>query len=421
MKTCRPSTALMTAAVLFSLFIPLPSSALDVRRYQRQDEAPRVFIDCHQCDMNYIRREISFVTFVRDRKSADVYMMVSIRQTGSGGREYVVDFLGQGAYIDLQSTMKYVSSPDDSADKERRGLARIMKIGLVPYAAKTPVGDFLNVNFEGRQAGILRDDRWNSWVFSAGVSGSLSGESVRRFASLSGSFSANRITRGSKLRLGLSGSLRDSYYQLEEGDISATMDSESFSGLYVVSLNEHWSAGSWLSVSSSSYSNIALSVNPAPALEYNFFPYSDSARRQLRFLYCVGVNFYRYAEETIYEKTRDTILGHSLSVAFEIKEPWGYISTSLSGSSQISDLSKNRIAFYSGVSLQVVKGLALNFSGRYSRINDQVYLPMRAATNEEVLLQLRESATSYTYGLSVGVSYTFGSIFSPVVNPRFGS
>ena len=29
-------------------------------------------------------------------------------------------------------------------------------------------------------------------------------------------------------------------------------------------------------------------------------------------------------------------------------------------------------------------------------------------------------ATNYNYRFSVGVSYTFGSIYSSIVNPRFG-
>ena len=37
----------------------------------------------------------------------------------------------------------------------------------------------------------------------------------------------------------------------------------------------------------------------------------------------------------------------------------------------------------------------------------------------EVLLQLRELKTSYRYDISVGLSYTFGSIYNNVVNPRF--
>ena len=41
-------------------------------------------------------------------------------------------------------------------------------------------------------------------------------------------------------------------------------------------------------------------------------------------------------------------------------------------------------------------------------------------TDEEILLRQRELATSFQYFVSLGVSYTFGSIFSNVVNPRFG-
>jgi hypothetical protein len=42
------------------------------------------------------------------------------------------------------------------------------------------------------------------------------------------------------------------------------------------------------------------------------------------------------------------------------------------------------------------------------------------STLEEILLRRRQLATRYSYYGSVGLSYTFGSIFSNVVNPRFG-
>jgi len=417
----RPTAVrLAMAAILLGLVAGGSFGGQIVPAGEFKEEAPKIFIDCHQCDMNYLRKEITFVDFVRDRKSADVCIIVSIRLTGSGGREHTMEFLGRNSYIDIKNTMKYVSNPDDSDDDQRRGLARVLKIGLVPYAAKTSVGDFLDVNFEGRPATILRDDRWNSWVFGAGVSGSLSGESTKRFTTVNGWLSANRITRESKLRLGLSGRVSDSFFELEEETITSTVDSQSFSGLYVVSLSEHWSAGTWLSVASSSYSNIALTVNPAPAVEYNFFPYSESTRRQLRFLYRLGLSFNKYMEETIFGKMKENILGHTLSVTFEVKEPWGHISSSVSGSTFLSDFAKNRLEFYSGVSLRLVKGLALNFNGRYSRIHDQVSLPKEDASLEEILLQQKQLATNFSYGLSIGVSFTFGSIYSPVVNPRFG-
>jgi hypothetical protein len=39
----------------------------------------------------------------------------------------------------------------------------------------------------------------------------------------------------------------------------------------------------------------------------------------------------------------------------------------------------------------------------------------------EVLLRLRELATEYSFDFGVGLSYTFGSIYNNVVNPRFGN
>jgi hypothetical protein len=35
-------------------------------------------------------------------------------------------------------------------------------------------------------------------------------------------------------------------------------------------------------------------------------------------------------------------------------------------------------------------------------------------------LRLRQLATSYTYFINLGLSYSFGSIFNNIVNPRFG-
>jgi hypothetical protein len=67
-----------------------------------------------------------------------------------------------------------------------------------------------------------------------------------------------------------------------------------------------------------------------------------------------------------------------------------------------------------------VRGLAFTVEGNVSRLRDQISLPRRGATEEEVLLELRELRSGYQYGLSFGVTYTFGSIFSAIVNPRFG-
>ena len=65
---------------------------------------------------------------------------------------------------------------------------------------------------------------------------------------------------------------------------------------------------------------------------------------------------------------------------------------------------------------RAVGGAELNAS----RIRDQLSIPARGATDEEVLLRLRRLQSGYEYSLSVSLTYTFGSIFSSIVNPRFG-
>jgi hypothetical protein len=370
--------------------------------------------------MDFIRNEITFVNFVRDRQIADVHVLVTIQLTGSGGREYSLDFIGQNAYYDIRNTLRYVSNQTDTDDEQRRGMVRVLKMGLVPYAAKTAIGDFLNINLDRKVPAEVTEDTWHSWVFNVGVSGSVSGEKSKDFASASGYFSANRVTPQKKLRMGVLANLNSSRFDLESGPITSSADSESFGGIYVVSLNEHWSVGSWLSVYSSSYSNISWAVNPAPAIEYNYFNYAESTREQLRFLYRIGYSFNRYHEETVFRKMQESVLVQTLSVTLEIKQPWGNISSSLSGSNFLTDFSKNRVEFWSGISLPLFRGLAISFNGQYSRIQDQISLPLTAASEEEILLGRKMLPTSFNYGLSVGVSYTFGSIYTNVVNPRFG-
>ena len=55
------------------------------------------------------------------------------------------------------------------------------------------------------------------------------------------------------------------------------------------------------------------------------------------------------------------------------------------------------------------------------RINDQISLKKENASQEEILLRLRQLATGYSYFLSFGINYRFGSIFNSVVNPRMNN
>jgi hypothetical protein len=51
--------------------------------------------------------------------------------------------------------------------------------------------------------------------------------------------------------------------------------------------------------------------------------------------------------------------------------------------------------------------------------NDQIALPAEGVTDEEALLRLRQRATGFEFNVGVGLSYSFGSIYNNIVNPRF--
>jgi hypothetical protein len=86
----------------------------------------------------------------------------------------------------------------------------------------------------------------------------------------------------------------------------------------------------------------------------------------------------------------------------------------------LSDLSQYRLGVFGGVEVRLFKGFSLEVSGDYARVRDQRNLPKAGASDEEILVRMKELATGYRYYFSVGISYSFGSIFNNVVNPRFG-
>lgn len=82
--------------------------------------------------------------------------------------------------------------------------------------------------------------------------------------------------------------------------------------------------------------------------------------------------------------------------------------------------SKYSIEAYGETQVRLFKGFSFNVFGSLSRTRDQIYLPAGEATHEEILVRQRQLATGYQYYINFGLSYSFGSIFNNVVNPRFG-
>ena len=424
--TGRPMQIFFLALLMFVVMI-LPGPGLSAQQANQEDiealkkTAPKIFIDCESCDIDYIRTEVTFINYVRDRKEAQVHVLITTQNTGSGGSEYTLSFLGQNEFKGDDDTVRFFTNKTDTPDEIRQGLVKALKIGLMRYVAKTPIARRVNIAYRPVETAGAGADKWNSWVFSIGGSGFLSKQKRYSYQMVNGSVSANRVTPESKLRLGLSWNDQRNIFKFGSDEVKSNYSTQSFSGLYVKSLNDHWSVGFYLNAESSTYDNVKISLSPAPAVEFNLFPYSQSTRRQLRFLYRLSFQAVRYREETIYDKITESLLSESLSVTLELKEKWGTVSTTLLGRHYFHDFNKYSLDLNGELSLNLLKGLSFNIYGGGSRIHDQLSLPKGGASLEEVLLRRRQLETNYNYYFSVGFSYTFGSIYTNVVNPRFGS
>jgi hypothetical protein len=189
----------------------------------------------------------------------------------------------------------------------------------------------------------------------------------------------------------------------------------------VRSLGPHWGAGAQAAASSSTFQNTQLVLRLAPAVEYSVWPYAEATRRQLTVQYSVGISDFRYREETIFDRLAETRPTQALVVGYDTEQPWGSADAELEAASFLDNARQHRLEFDASVDLRLVRGLVLQVGGNAQLIRDQLAIVKRNATPEEILLQRRALLTDYRYRAYVGVRYTFGSIFSSVVNPRFGT
>jgi hypothetical protein len=390
-----------------------------------KEGASKIYIDCSLCDINYIKEQIQIVNYVNDRKDADVHVLFVYQRTGASGTEYSLFFIGQNQFNGINDTVKFATDQTDTRDNEREKIVNALKLGLVRYIGKTKVADQMTITFQKPKPPTEKPkDDWDFWFFKASMNGNISGEERSSFIYLNGSISADRVTENLKINLFVSNSYNENKFKYDAGSGLITYisisRSQRFSGSVYFSINNHWSWGFGTSVWSSSYSNIDLATVFFPTIEYNIFPYSQSNQRQLRFNYRISPTHHKYVSETIFFKTKEGLVSQELSGTLLIIEPWGNTSITLSGANFFHDMKKYELQISGNISWKIVKGFSFSVYGGYSRIRNQISLPRGSASLEEVLLRRRLLETGYSFWGGVGISYSFGSIYNNIVNPRFG-
>jgi hypothetical protein len=409
--------------LFFSFFLSFISFAQEdtpARENIRQD-AVKVFIDCSSCDMSYTRQEIPWINYVRDVREAQVYVLVTRQNSGNGGDLYTYIFHGMDIYAGMDDTLTYTSNPHETSTEIRERRTNLMKAGLLRFAGRTPLIHEIQITHGGEIEQEVVTDRWRNWVFEISTSPEYSAEERYKRLSLRNSLRVTKITPEIKLEIDFNQNYTKQRFIEEDLDTTYLRSSERIENLIVKSLGDHWSAGMIWEMNTSTSENYDFNTTVMPSIEYDLFPYSEATHRQLRFLYSIGYQYSNYSDTTIYNKTSENLFGHQLRVAYQIQKKWGSIYFSLRGLNYFHDFSKHMISSDLFARVRVFKGLSVTLNLEAARINDQLSLRKGELSEAERLLRLREQATGYQFEAGIGLTYTFGSIYNNIVNPRFGN
>lgn len=391
-----------------------------------QEEPVRVFIDCQgfSCDDDFLRAEITFATHVRDRRDAQVDVLITAQPTGAQGTELTARFIGQREFQGMNDELRYVAAATASDDETRRGLARLLERGLIRYVSHTALAERIQISYvapaESAAPAPMPRDRWNHWTFSTTLSGAADGEKSTKLASINASLSADRTTEQWKINTSIQGGYSESKFDAgDAGTFTAVQRNYALNALVVRSIGGHWAGGARATLTSSTFLNQRRTLRLGPAVEYNVYPYTESTRRQFTIQYSVGVTSLDYIEETIFGKTFERLMDERVLASLQLRQPWGSVGASFEGSHFLNDFGKRRGVGLTNVAVRLLPGVSLVVFGGFELVRDQLFLPRRDASTTEILLQRREQATSFRYFSSIGISYTFGSPFAGVVNSRF--
>lgn len=417
----------------------MPPGAMRPDSATLQSQAIRVFLDCQGrirgCDRDFIVTDVNFVNWMRDRFDADVQILVSGLTNGGGGTENTITFIGRRAFEGMADTLVLNTLPNDPDDRIRRELARVFKLGLTRYVARSPIASRVQVAYfapfgrPAQQQASAADlkDKWNLWTYTTNMNAFVRAEDRQQSVNASLSLSANRATEKWKMNFSLSGNINEQRFEIPptatRPAFTVTNEQRTYNAtsLIVRSLSSHWSAGLKLGAGYSDFLNQDLALRAQPAIEYNLFPWTEQTRRQLTFLYNVGPNYYDYQRTTVFDRDTETRFSQQATASYVARQSWGSSNVSLDWLNYLHDFNRHALTLSGNVDLRLGRGFSLNIGGSAARINDQIYLPRAGNTEEEILLQRQALETGFRITTNIGIRYTFGSIYNTIVNQRFSS
>jgi hypothetical protein len=386
----------------------------------------RVYFDCASggCDRNFLVNAMPFILFTQDRLDADIHALVTRIGTAAGGSEYTIALIGRGPFANRADTLRATVLPNSTDDMRRRELARVLQVGLFPYAVRVTGAAPFSVRYDPPNGGrpgdnaVIRDP-WDFWVYRARVNTSGSAESLNSTYQLNGNVSATRVTEELKLTASMNEDYRANTFTLSDGSKRTyILRSRDISARVVRSVSDHWSVGTRVTGGRTDFRNQDAHAGLDVSAEYNYFPWRDATSRQLIAAVALGGRYYDYAAETVFGEMDEVRPVARAILAGESRQQWGTLDATLRYTHFLHDAARYNVSFNGRAQLRLTRGLALEVRGDAAKVNDQLYLPRGGASDEEVLTRQRALATAFRVGGAVGLSFTFGSIFNSIVNPR---
>ena len=158
----------------------------------------------------------------------------------------------------------------------------------------------------------------------------------------------------------------------------------------------------------------------SPAVEYDFFPYSESAERSLTLHYSVGASRYSYSQITLYDKLEETMPRHILTASLGFRQPWGTAGASATFWQSLSEPSFNRQSLLRQCQRPDLQGAVRERLGQLRAHSRSVLSGEARSHRGGDSAPARQLATGHRFYLNFGFTYSFGSLSNATVNPRFG-
>ena len=393
--------------ILFSVFV-----------FSQEDKI-KTFLKC-SCDARYIQQKTLFIDYVRDQNLSDLDVFVFEIGNGSGGIEYTFNFYGKEKLNNREESVTVFLDPILTSNERREKLLNTYMLGLALMLQKTTYeGNFeVSYNVPENVLSTKTFDNWKNWVFE--ISGSFDYEDEKSIneKEFRLDFEIDRVTDLWRVRsdFGIQNNVKT--FLGEEESYNSVRNRNYFSGSLVRSISDHFSTGIFGSFQKDTFRNFKSFLNFSPALEYNIFPYREVLNREITFAYKLGLSYYNYIEETVYGYLNEELFVHSVTLNLRYRKNWGGIYSYLAASQFLNGQNQNRFTFNNYLNLRIIQGLSLRVSGRFQLIRDQINLPKGEVSIEDLLLRQRQIATNFQNNISLGLSYTFGSIFNNIVNTR---